>query len=71
MINMLTGDIATAYKYLLYLVHDSKGEVKAETQELSEPIKMRMDMGVEEIHSEHIQKVELIVHQVSVGFRNW
>jgi len=70
MINMLTGDIPTAYKYLLDLVHYSKGDVKAEAWELSEQLKMRMEMGVVEIPEELIQKAEIIVHQVSVGFRN-
>jgi serine/threonine protein kinase len=70
MINLLTGDIPTAYKYLLDLVHYSKGDVKVEARELSEQIKMRMEMGVTEIPDELIQKAEIIVHQVSVGFRN-
>jgi serine/threonine protein kinase len=70
MINLLTGDLATSYKYLLDLVHYSKGDVKVEAQELAEQIKMRMEMGVTEIPEELIQKAEIIVHQVSVGFRN-
>ena len=70
MINLLTGDIPTAYKYLLDLVHYSKGDVKVEARELSEQIKMRIEMGVTEIPDELIQKAEIIVHQVSVGFRN-
>jgi hypothetical protein len=45
--------------------------VKVEAQELSEQIKLRMEMGVTEIPNELIQKAEIIVHQVSVGFRNW
>jgi hypothetical protein len=69
MINMLTGDMATAYKYLLDLVHYSKGDVKAEAQELSEQLKMRMEMGVTEIPDELVQKADLIVHQVSRGVR--
>jgi len=69
MINLLTGDIPTAYKYLLDLVHYSKGDVKAEAQELSEQIKMRMEMGVTEISDELIQKAEIVVHQVSLHFR--
>jgi serine/threonine protein kinase len=69
MINLLTGDIPNAYKYLLDLVHYSKGDVKVEAQELSEQIKMRMEMGLTEIPDELIQKAEIMVHQVSVGFR--
>jgi hypothetical protein len=59
----------SAYKYILDLIHYSKGDVKAEAQELSEQIKMRMDMGLEEIPTELIQKAEIIVHQISAGFR--
>ena len=69
MINMLTGDMATAYKYLLDLVRYSKGDVEAEVQELSEQLKMRMEMGITEIPEELIQKADLIVHQVTIGFR--
>ncbi|MDP3396290.1 MAG: hypothetical protein Q8S57_06470 [Methanoregula sp.] len=70
MVNLLTGDMKLAYKYLLDLIHYSKGDVKAEAQELSEQIKMRMEEGVTEIPDELIQKAEIIVHQVSAGFRN-
>ena len=70
MINMQIGDIATAYKYLLDFIHYSKGDVRVEAQELSEQLKMRMEMGVTEIPPELIQKADLIVHQVKTGFRN-
>ncbi len=70
LINMLTGDIPTAFKYLLDLAHYSKGDVKEEAQELAGQIRMRMDMGVTEIPEELIQKAENIVHRVSLGFRN-
>ena len=70
MINLLTGDIPTAYKYLIDIVNYSKGDVKLEAQELSAQIKMRMEMGVTEIPDELIQKAERIVHKVSVGFGN-
>ncbi|MDP3396165.1 MAG: hypothetical protein Q8S57_05820 [Methanoregula sp.] len=43
--------------------------MKVKARELSEQIKMRMEMGVMEIPDELIQKAEIIVHQVSVGFR--
>ncbi|MCX6701148.1 MAG: hypothetical protein NTV68_14740 [Methanomicrobiales archaeon] len=38
-------------------------------QELSDLLKMRMDMGVTEIPPELIQKADLIVHQVNTGYR--
>ncbi|MDO8873625.1 MAG: hypothetical protein Q7V05_12995 [Methanoregula sp.] len=40
MINLLTGNMKSACKYLLDLVHYSKGDVKVEAQELSEQIRM-------------------------------
>ena len=70
MINLLTGDIPASYKYLLDLVHYSRGDVKVQAQELSEQIKMRMEMGLTEIPDELIRKAEILVHQVSMGFRN-
>jgi len=63
------GDMKSADKYLLDLVQYSRGNVKVQAQELSEQLKMRMEMGVTEIPDELIQKAEIIVHQVSVGFR--
>jgi hypothetical protein len=68
MVNILTGDMKSVYKYLLDLIHYSKGDVKAKAQELSEQIKMQMEMGVTEIPDELIQKAEFIVYQVSMGF---
>jgi len=71
MVNLFTGDMKSAYKYILDLVHYSKGDVKVEAQELSEQIKMRMEMGVTEIPDELIQKAELIVHQMNVKLRTY
>ena len=70
MINMLTGDLPVSYKYLLDLVHYSRGDVKSQAQELSEQLKMRMEMGVTEIPDELIRKAEIIVHQVNIGSDN-
>jgi hypothetical protein len=67
MVNLLTGDIKSAYKYLLDFILYSKGDVKVVAQELSEQIKMRMEMGVTEIPDELITKAEIIVHQVRIG----
>ena len=44
--------------------------MKVEAQELSEQIKMRMEMGITEIPDELIQKAEIIVHQVNIGSDN-
>jgi serine/threonine protein kinase len=68
-VNLLSGDMKSAYMYLLDLIHYSKGDVKIEAQELSEQILVRMEYGIDEIPDELITKAEIIVHQVSVGFR--
>ena len=70
MINLLTGNMKSAYKYLLDLVQYTRGDVKVQVQELSEQLKMRMEMGVTEIPPELIEKAEILVHQVSMGVRN-
>ena len=70
MVNLLIGDLVSANKYLLDLVHYSNGDVKVQAQELSEQIKMRMEMGLSEIPDELIQKAEIIVHQVNIGSDN-
>ena len=44
--------------------------MNVEARELSEQIKTRMELEVTEIPDELIQKAEIIVYQVSVGFRN-
>ncbi len=69
MINLLTGDIATAYKYLSDLATYAEGDVKADAMELSEQIRNRMEHGIAEIPDELIQKAEMIVHKVSLHFR--
>jgi tetratricopeptide (TPR) repeat protein len=68
MVNLLTGDIQSAYKYLLDLVHYSKGDVRSEAQDLSEQIKLRIEMGIGEIPDELITKAEVIVHKVNLHF---
>lgn len=70
MVNLQTGDIPTAFKYLLDLAHYSQGEVKAEAQEVADQIKIRMEVGITEIPDELIQKAEILVHKVTMGFRN-
>lgn len=69
MTHLKTGDIANSYTYLLDLVHFTKGDVKSDARELSEQIKMRMDMGITEVPDELIQKAGSIVRTVSAGYR--
>ena len=67
MTHLRTGDLANSYKYLLDLVHYTKDDVKTHARELSEQIKMRMELGITEVPDELIQKAEIIVHNVSLG----
>ena len=69
MTHLKTGDLGKSYTYLLDLVHYTKGDVKTDARELSEQIKLRMDMGITEVPDELIQKAEIIVHNVSPGSR--
>ena len=69
MVNLLTGDITTAYKYVTDLATYAKDEVKDEVQELADQIKMRIEEGITDVPDELIKKAEIIVHKVSRGFR--
>ena len=69
MVNLLTGDIATAYKYLSDLATYAEGDVKADAMELSEQIRTRMEYGLTEVPDELIQKADFIVHKVRFHFR--
>jgi len=55
--------------HLLDRIHFSNGDVNIEVREFAEHLKMRIEMGVTEIPNELIQKAEMIVHKVSLGFR--
>jgi hypothetical protein len=70
MVNLLTGDLASAYNYLSDLVNYAEGDVKTAAMELSEQIRSRMERGITEIPDELIKKADIIVHKVSIGFRN-
>ena len=61
MINLLTGDIATAYNYLSDLVTYAEGDVKADVMELSEQLRNRMEYGIAEIPDELITKADIIM----------
>jgi serine/threonine protein kinase len=69
LINLQTGDIATAYRYISYLATYAEGEVKADAIELSEQLRTRMEQGISEVPDELIRKAEIIVHKMSLHFR--
>ena len=70
LINLVTGDIASAYTFLSDLAQYAEGDVKAEILELSGQLKNRMDNSISEVPDELVKNAEFIVHKVSLGFRN-
>lgn len=70
LINLMTGDPATALKYLSDLINYTQGEVTADAKELSEQLRFRVESGITEVPDELINKAEFIVHKVSAGFRD-
>ncbi|MGA2917931.1 protein kinase domain-containing protein [Methanoregula sp.] len=67
MVSLVTGDLESAYKYLVNLVQYARGDVKDEVQDLAKEIKMRMDMGVE-LPGELIQKSQIVAHKMGLIF---
>ncbi len=66
LISMRSGDLVAAYKYAVELARYSAGEIQAQAVELAKQIKMRVEMGAQELPDELVQKAEVIVHQVRV-----
>ena len=67
-VNLIIGDLTAAYKYSTDLVEYAKGASKALAQEFCEQLYLRIENKVTEVPDELIQKAEIIVHQVCVGF---
>jgi hypothetical protein len=66
LISMKTGNLVDAYKYAADLARYSAGEARAQAIGLAKQIKMRVEMGAQELPDELIRKAEVIVHQVRV-----
>jgi len=64
LISMKTGNLVDAYKYAADLARYSAGEIQAQATELAAQIKMRVEMGAQELPDELIRKAEVIVHQI-------
>ena len=64
LISMKTGNLVDAYKYAADLARYSAGEIRTQAIELAKQIKMRVEMGAQELPDELIRKAEVIVHQV-------
>jgi len=64
LISMKTGNLVDAYKYAADLARYSAGEARAQAIGLAKQIKMRVEMGAQELPDELIRKAEVIVHQI-------
>ena len=66
LISMKIGNLRDAYKYAVDIAKYSVGETRVQADELVLQIKMRIEMGAQELPDELIRKAEVIVHQVRV-----
>jgi len=66
LISMKIGDLVAAYKYAADLARYSAGETQTQAAELAKQIKMRVEMGAQELPDELIRKAEVIVHRIRV-----
>nr|WP_238516260.1 protein kinase [Thermococcus gammatolerans] len=67
LINLKTNNAGEAYKYASDLAFYVGGELKDEVRRLADQIKFRLEEGLE-IPPELVEKAEIIVHRVRVGF---
>ncbi|AEK71936.1 Serine/threonine protein kinase [Thermococcus sp. 4557] len=67
LINLKTNNAREAYKYASDLAFYVKGELKEEVQKLAEQVKFRLEEGLD-IPQELIEKAEIVVHKIRVGF---
>ena len=66
LISIKIGDLVAAYKYAVDLARYSAGETQTQAVELAKQIKMRVELGAQELPAELVQKAEVIVHHVRV-----
>jgi len=66
-VNLKLGDHAGAYKYASDLLEYCKGEVENEMKALAEEVKVRLEEKLE-IPQELIEKAEILVHKLKLGF---
>jgi len=66
LISMKTGDLVAAYTYANDLARYAVGATQAQATELAGQIRLRVEMGAEELPAELVRKAEMIVHQVRI-----
>ncbi|AIF70140.1 hypothetical protein PAP_08800 [Palaeococcus pacificus DY20341] len=62
------GDSVNSIKYAEDLTHYAKGDVKEELSKLKEQLKLRLENNLD-IPPELIEKAEIIVHKIKLGFK--
>ncbi len=68
LIHLKLGDLAGAYKYLGDLEAYARSEVREEVRILREQVKVRLEQGLP-IPEELVEKAEIVVHKVKLGFQ--
>ena len=69
LVNLKVGDLTGAYKYAGDLAHYARGNVVEEIIALKEQIRLRLEEGLD-IPPELMEKAEIIVHKVKLGWRD-
>ena len=69
LVNLKVGDLTGAYKYAGDLAHYARGNVVEEIIALKEQIKLRLEGGLD-IPPELVEKADVIVHKVKLGWRD-
>ncbi len=69
LVNLKVGDLTGAYKYAGDLAHYARGNVVEEIIALKEQIKLRLEEGLD-IPPELVEKADVIVHKVKLGWRD-
>ncbi|MCX5853089.1 MAG: serine/threonine protein kinase, partial [Deltaproteobacteria bacterium] len=67
-VNLIIGDLTTAYKYSTDLEEYAKGDAKALAHEFCDQLYIRIQNNVTEVPDELIKKAEFVVHKVLMGF---
>ncbi|GEM_PF-2309792 len=69
LVNMKLGGMVEAYKYASDLVQFVSGELKIVSQELVEQLKIRIEMNMETIPDELVNKADILVHNIKLQSR--
>jgi hypothetical protein len=68
LINLKIGDIGAAYRYAGDLVNYARGGTRDELLALKEQLKLRLEEGLD-VPPELMEKAEIVVHKIKLGFK--